>query len=83
MSPERDFTTDDRWGGLAAVKWTPTNAFSLSANYIHTDLHGLPDFGVPYNTVAGAPVTSVGVPRQTYYGFVNRDFQKRSRISER
>ena len=25
---ERDFTTDDRWGGLAAVKWTPTNNFT-------------------------------------------------------
>ena len=72
---ERNFTTDDRWGGLAAVKWTPINDFTLSANYIHTNLHGLPDFGVPYNTVAGAPVTSVGVPRQTYYGFVDRDFQ--------
>ena len=72
---ERDFTTDDRWGGLAAAKWTPTSNFSLSANYIHTNLNGLPDFGVPYNTVAGAPVTSLGVPRETYYGFVNRDFQ--------
>jgi catecholate siderophore receptor len=72
---ERNFTTDDRWGGLAAVKWTPTTDLTVSANYIHTNLHGLPDFGVPYNTVAGAPVTSVGVPRQTYYGFVDRDFQ--------
>jgi catecholate siderophore receptor len=35
----------------------------------------LPDFGVPYNTVAGAPVTSAGIPRQTYYGFIDRDFQ--------
>ena len=25
---------------------------------------------------SGAPVTSLGVPRDTYYGFVNRDFQK-------
>ena len=73
---ERDFTTDDRWGGLAAVKWTPTSAISVSANYIHTNLSGLPDFGVPYNTLARAPVTSVGVPRDTYYGFVNRDFQQ-------
>ena len=73
---ERNFTTDDRWGGLAAVKWTPSNAVSVSANYFHTDLHGLPDFGVPYNPVAGAPVTSLGVPRQTYYGFTGRDFQK-------
>jgi catecholate siderophore receptor len=72
---ERDFTTDDRWGGLLAAKWTPTSNFTLSGNYIHTYLNGLPDFGVPYNTVAGAPVTSVGVPRTEYYGFVNRDFQ--------
>ncbi len=72
---ERNYTTDNRWGGLAAVKWTPTNDFTTWVNYIHTDLSGLPDFGVPYNNVAGAPVTSVGVPRDTYYGFVNRDFQ--------
>jgi catecholate siderophore receptor len=72
---ERNFTTDDRWGGLAAIRWTPTNDFTMWANYIHTNLHGLPDFGVPYNNVAGAPVTSLGVPRQTYYGFLDRDFQ--------
>jgi catecholate siderophore receptor len=73
---ERDFTTDDRYGGLAAVKWTPTDSFTLSANYIHSNLHGLPDFGVPYNPVAHLPVTSLGVPRDTYYGFTDRDFQK-------
>ncbi len=72
---ERDYTFDDRWGGLAAVKWTPTNDVTVTANYIHTDLHSLPDFGVPYDRVAQLPVTSVGVPRDTYYGFVNRDFQ--------
>ncbi len=58
------------------MKWTPTDAFTVTANYVHTNLWSLPDFGVPYNTVAGAPVTSLGVPRDTYYGFVNRDFQK-------
>ncbi len=31
---------------------------------------------MPYNSVEGAPVTSLGVPRDTYYGFDNRDFQK-------
>lgn len=72
----RNFTTDDRGGGLLAVKWTPTNTFTVKANYIHTTLWSLPDFGVPYDTVAGGPVTSFGVPRNTYYGFVNRDFQK-------
>ncbi len=73
---ERDYTTDDRGGALAAVKWTPTEAVSVTANYIHTDLWGTPDFGVPYDVQAKLPVTSVGIPRETYYGFVNRDFQK-------
>ncbi|MFZ3352038.1 MAG: TonB-dependent receptor [Xanthobacteraceae bacterium] len=71
----RDFTTDDREGGAAAIKWTPTRDFTLTASYIHTYLWGLPDFGVPYDTVAGGPVTMFGVPRNTFYGFVNRDFQ--------
>ncbi|WP_047307922.1 TonB-dependent receptor [Rhodopseudomonas palustris] len=72
----RNFVTDDRWGTLAAVKWTPTDAIKITANYVHTDLDGLPDFGVPYNTALRRPSTDVNVPRETYYGFVNRDFQK-------
>ena len=73
---ERNLTYDDRGGGLAAVKWTPNDSFKVTANYVHTNLWSLPDFGVPYNNLLGAPVTSLGVPRDTYYGFVNRDFQK-------
>ena len=71
---ERNYTTDKRDGLGAAVKWTPTNNLKVTANFEHTYLWGLPDFGVPYNNVVGAPVTSLGVPRDTYYGFVNRDF---------
>ena len=73
---DRNLTTDDRGGGLAAVKWTPTDAVKVTANYVHTNLWSLPDFGVPYDVQAKLPVTSVGIPRDTYYGFVNRDFQK-------
>jgi catecholate siderophore receptor len=72
----RNYVTDDRWGTLAAVKWTPTDAVTVNVNYVHTDLSGLPDFGVPYNTAVKLPSTSVNVPRETYYGLVNRDFQK-------
>ena len=49
----RDYVFDDRWGGLAALKWTPNNNVKITANYIHTDLNQLPDFGVPYNKPAG------------------------------
>ncbi|MDB5522229.1 MAG: TonB-dependent receptor [Tardiphaga sp.] len=77
----RNFVTDDRWGTLAAVRWKPTDAFTLTANYIHVDLDGLPDFGVPYYrrtpTSVGGPVTQeLGVNRNTYYGLVERDFQR-------
>jgi catecholate siderophore receptor len=72
----RDFVFDDRWGGLAAIKIQPSDTVKFTANYIHSDLNQLPDFGVPYNKPALAPVTDTGVARGTYYGFVNRDFQK-------
>jgi catecholate siderophore receptor len=72
----RSLTTDDRWGTFAAVKWTPVDAVKVTASYVHTQLNALPDFGVPYYTQGNVPVTEVGVPRNTYYGFVNRDFQK-------
>jgi catecholate siderophore receptor len=72
----RNYIFDDRWGGLAAARWTPTENVKITANYIHSDLDSLPDFGVPYNKPAITPWTNTGVPRNTFYGFVNRDFQK-------
>ncbi|HUC49723.1 MAG TPA: TonB-dependent receptor [Xanthobacteraceae bacterium] len=72
----RNYASDDRNGALAAVKWAPNDSFTLTANYVHTYLWSLPDFGVPYNSILGAPVTSLGVPRDTYYGIVNRDFEQ-------
>ena len=74
----RALTTDDRWGVFEAVKWTPTDNIKITANYVHTDLSGLPDFGVPYlhSGNLNGPATEYGVPRNTYYGFVNRDFQR-------
>ncbi len=75
----RDYTTDDRNGGFVAATWTPVDAVKISGNYIHTELTGIPDFGVPYYrpspaTTAGGPFTDFGVNRNNFYGFVNRDF---------
>jgi catecholate siderophore receptor len=82
----RNFTTDDRGGGFVAVKWTPYDAVKMTANYIHTDIHGLPDFGVPYfrpgstgasgqtfASTAGGPFPDFGVNRNNFYGFIDRD----------
>jgi len=72
----RALTTDDRWGAFVATKWTPTDNVKVTASYVHTDLSALPDFGVPYYKQGNVPVTEVGVPRSTYYGFAYRDFQR-------
>ena len=83
----RSVTTDDRNGGFIATKWTPVDAVKITTDYIHTDLHGIPDFGVPYyrpgsngsssqqfTSTAGAPYPDIGVNRDNFYGFANRDF---------
>ncbi|MEH2527228.1 MULTISPECIES: TonB-dependent receptor [unclassified Bradyrhizobium] len=82
----RNYIKDDRDGGFIAAKWTPLDTVKLYANYIHTNLHGLPDFGVPYyrpgspapgnrySSTAGGPYTDFGVNRNTFYGLVNRDY---------
>ncbi len=77
----RNYITDDRSGAFVATTWKPLDAVKITAGYIHTDIHGIPDFGVPYyrpstSTTAGGPFTEYGVNRSTFYGFVNRDFQK-------
>ena len=82
----RDVTTDDRGGGFLAMIWKPADAVKVTTDYIHTDIHGIPDFGVPYYrpaitnaagqylTTAGGPFPSFGVNRDNFYGFANRDF---------
>jgi catecholate siderophore receptor len=72
----RDGATDNRWGVAGAVAYHPTDTFQLTANYSHTYLWGVPDFGVPYDQVTQRPVTEGIVPRDTYYGAVNRDFTR-------
>ncbi|MEJ0053083.1 MAG: TonB-dependent receptor plug domain-containing protein [Methylovirgula sp.] len=72
----RDFTTDDRNGLGGALTFRPLSNLTIKADYSHTYLSGLPDFGVPYNLPAETPVTNGTVPRNTYYGIVNRDFTK-------
>ena len=70
----RDYATDNRNGGAIAVTFRPSDNFVVKTDFSHTHLHGLPDFGVPYDQVDHRPVTETRVPRETYYGIVNRDF---------
>jgi catecholate siderophore receptor len=83
----RSLAKDDRGGGFVAFTYKPVDAVKITADYVHTDIHGLPDFGVPYyrpgstgsnsqvfTTTAGGPMPDFGTNRNTFYGNVNRDF---------
>jgi catecholate siderophore receptor len=75
----RNYVTDNRDGAFLATTWKPVDAVKITTDYIHTELYGMPDFGVPYYrpstaTKAGGPFPDFGVDRRNWYGFVNRDF---------
>ncbi|MGA7807724.1 TonB-dependent receptor, partial [Bradyrhizobium sp.] len=83
----RNYATDDRGGGFVATTWKPVDTVKVTADYVHTDLHGMPDFGVPYDrpgatgvsgqlfpTTAGGPFPDYGANRNNFYGFLDRDF---------
>jgi catecholate siderophore receptor len=72
----RKYATDNRWGVAGNMVYHPTANFKVTANYSHSYLWGIPDFGVPTNQVTREPATESGVPRNTFYGAVNRDFTK-------
>lgn len=71
----RNYVTDNRWGTFISTRYAPTNDIKITTNYVHTDLSGYPDFGVPYYKQGNVPVTEAGIPRGTWYGFLNRDWQ--------
>lgn len=71
----RDYLKDNRNGLSAAVKYTPTDNFTLSANAYHVEINKTPDWGVPYSSADGVAVPELGISRNTFYGVRGRDFQ--------
>jgi len=77
----RDFVKDNRNGAFVATTWKPTDTIRVTGGYIHTELTGVPDFGVPYYrpstaTTAGGPFPDFGSNRNNWYGQINRDFYR-------
>ncbi len=72
----RNYITDDRNGVSGSVVFKPIENFTLTANYTHSYQNGLPDFGIPYNRNANRPFAEGVTSRNTWYGLLNRDFQK-------
>ncbi|MDF3886653.1 TonB-dependent receptor [Cupriavidus basilensis] len=89
--PGRDATHQERWGFAPSVAFGLGTDTRLTLSYYHMESDGLPDTGMPYNNpnfvprTDGRPRTRLAgdgsplkVPRNTYYGLVDRDFRKDS-----
>lgn len=79
----RDQVHGDRWGVAPTVAFGLTGRTKVNLSYYHMESSELPDTGLPFNNpfTSGANVakngngTPVDVPRNTYYGLVDRDFR--------
>jgi catecholate siderophore receptor len=69
----RDFVTDNRNGASGSVVFKPLDKLTLTAQYTHVYLNGLPDFGVPYNRTFNRPFPEGITQRFSWYGLANRD----------
>jgi catecholate siderophore receptor len=76
-----------RWGIAPSVTFGLRSATSVTLSYYHLQSDDTPDSGIPYNNPFAATSPYVkrngdgrpySVPRGTYYGWLDRDFQKQS-----
>jgi catecholate siderophore receptor len=79
----RDEVHGDRWGVAPTVSFGLTSDTKVNLSYYHLDSSELPDSGLPFNNpfASGPNVSKNGngtpmdVPRNTFYGLVQRDFR--------
>jgi catecholate siderophore receptor len=70
----RDFTEDERWGGLLSATARVTEDVKVTLDYYRLRSDGLPDWGVPVNPTAKVPFTELGLDRDTFYGQLSLDY---------
>ncbi len=79
----RNAINGDRWGVAPTVTFGLKGPTTVALSYYHMESSELPDTGIPFNNPfsTGPNVskngngTPIGVPRDSFYGLVNRDFR--------
>ncbi|MES2743530.1 MAG: TonB-dependent siderophore receptor [Pseudomonadota bacterium] len=82
----RDVINGNRWGVAPSITFGMQSKTKLTASFYHMQSSELPDTGLPFNNpfTTGPNVakngdgTPLAVPRETFYGLVNRDFRTTS-----
>lgn len=70
----RDFTEDERWGGLLSAALRPTENLQINLDYYRVRRNGIPDAGVPVSILDKVPFTEVGLDRDTFFGQLSLDY---------
>ncbi len=75
----RDGVFDNRRGLSFATEFQATERLRLSFDAYHLEMDQMPDWGVPWDSVNGVPMTEAAdgratVDRDTFYGVTDRDF---------
>lgn len=82
----RNEVNSKRWGIAPTVAFGLKSPTKVNLSYYHLQSDELPDTGIPFNNpiTTGANIskngdgTPLAVPRDTFYGLVNRDFRDTS-----
>jgi catecholate siderophore receptor len=82
--PGRDGPDASRWGIAPSITFGLNQPTRVTLSYYHMETDDIPDSGIPYNNPfsSGANValngdgSPVHVPRDTFYGLLDRDFRK-------
>jgi catecholate siderophore receptor len=70
-TPGRDHVTSQRYGGAISAFFQATDSLSVTADYYHYRMEGIPDFGHPFDITTQQPYKVDG---DNFYGVVGRDF---------
>ena len=75
----RDEVFDDRWGIAPSVTVGAGGPITASVSYYHLETDAMPDYGIPLTSpgqLPGGVREPTDVDYDTFYGLLDRDFQK-------
>lgn len=77
----RDVVEEERWGAAPSLAFSPDTRTRVTLNYFHLQQDNISDYGIPWVTATNNVLREyrdrpAPVPRNTFYGYRDRDREK-------
>ena len=77
----RDVVEDERWGAAPSLAFSPDARTRVTLSYFHLQQNNVSDYGIPWVTATNNVLREyrdrpAPVPRNTFYGYKDRDREK-------